>query len=79
MFCRKLNVKDENNNAKNCNMFSNYIRKIPIEDDAITVSFDITSLYTNIPVIDMLNIRIMLIVMIKLLEKWLYLKKCFLI
>ena len=37
-------------------MFSNYIRKVSIEDNEIMVSFDITSLYTNIPIIDMLNI-----------------------
>ena len=37
-------------------MFSLYIRNVPIEDDEITVSFDVTSLYTNIPIIDMLNI-----------------------
>ena len=37
-------------------MFSNYIRNVPIEDDEIIVSFDITSLYTNIPIIDTLTI-----------------------
>ena len=36
--------------------FSNYIRNAPIEDDEIMVSFDVTSLYTNIPIIDTLNI-----------------------
>ena len=50
------NVKDENTNAKNSITFSNYIRNDPIEDDEITVSFDVTSLYTNIPIIDTLNI-----------------------
>ena len=49
-------VKDENNNAKNSTTFSNYIRNVPIEDDEIMVSFDVTSLYTNIPIIDTLNI-----------------------
>ena len=49
-------VKDENNNAKNSTTFSNYIRNVPIEDDEIMVSFDVTSLYMNIPIIDMLNI-----------------------
>ena len=49
-------VKDENNNAKNSTMFSNYIRNVPIEDDEIMVSFDVTSLYTNVLVIDTLNI-----------------------
>ena len=52
----KAYVRDENNNAKNSNMFFNYIRNVPIEDDEIMVSFDVTSLYTNIPIIDTLNI-----------------------
>ena len=52
----KAYVKDEKNNAKNSTTFSNYIRNAPIEDDEIMVSFDVTSLYTNIPIIDMLNI-----------------------
>ena len=43
-------IKDKNNNAKN------YIRNIPIEDDEIMVSFEVTSLYTNIRIIDTLNI-----------------------
>ena len=49
-------LKDGNNNAKNSTTFSNYIRNVPIEDDEIMVSFDVTSLYTNIPIIDTLNI-----------------------
>ena len=49
-------VKDENNNAKNSTTFSNYIRNVAIEDDEIMVSFDITFLYTTIPIIDTLNI-----------------------
>ena len=52
----KAYVKDENNNAKNSTTFSNYIRNVPIEDDEIMVSFDVTSSYTNIPVIDTVNI-----------------------
>ena len=51
-----LNVQDEHNNAKNSTTSSNYIRNVPIEDDEIMVSFDVTSLYTNIPIIDTLNI-----------------------
>ena len=43
-------VKDKNNNAKN------YIRNIPIEDDGIMVSFEVTSLCTNIRIIDNINI-----------------------
>ena len=52
----KAYVQDENNNAKNSTTFSNYIRNVPIEDDEIMVSSDATSLYTNIPIIDTLNI-----------------------
>ena len=52
----KAYVKDENNNAKNFTSFSNYIRNAPVEDDEIMVSFHVTSLYTNIPIIDTLNI-----------------------
>ena len=49
-------MKHESNNAQNSTTFSNYIRNVPIEDDEIMVSFDVTSLYTNIPIIDTLNI-----------------------
>ena len=52
----KTYAKHENNNAKNSTAFSSYIRNVPIEDDEIMVSFDVTSLYTNIPIIDTLNI-----------------------
>ena len=48
--------KDENNNAKISTTFSNYIRNVPLEDDDIMVSFDLTSLYMNILIIDTLNI-----------------------
>ena len=73
----KTYVKHENNNAKNSTTFSNYIRNVPIEDDEIMVSFDINSLYTNIPINDTLNI--MFIMMINLLGKRLYLETSFLI
>ena len=52
----KAYVRDENSNAKNSTMFPHYIRNLPIEDDEIMVPCHVTSLYTNIPVIDMLNI-----------------------
>ena len=42
--------------ANNSTTFSNYIRNVPIEDDEIMVSFEVISLYTNIPIIDTLNI-----------------------
>ena len=37
-------IKYGNNNAKSSNTFSNYIRNVPIEEDEIMVSFDVTSL-----------------------------------
>ena len=51
MHILKAYVRDENNNAKNSTTFSNYIRNVPIEDDEIMVSFDITSLYMNIAIL----------------------------
>ena len=60
----KAYVKNENNNTKNSATSSNYIRNVPIEDHEIMVSFDVTSLYANIPIIDTLNIiKIMLMIM----------------
>ena len=52
----KAYVQDVKNNAKTSTTSLNYIKNVPIEDDEITVSFDVTSLYKNIPIIDMLNI-----------------------
>ena len=52
----KAYVKDEYNNSNNSTTFYNYIRNVPIENERIMVSFDVTSLYTNIPIIDTWNI-----------------------
>ena len=52
----KAYVQDENDNAKNYTKFSNYIRNVSIEDDEIMVSFGVTSLYSNISIIDTLNV-----------------------
>ena len=52
----KAYVKHEDNNAKNSVTFSNYIENVSIEDGEIMISFGVTSLYTNIPVIHTLNI-----------------------
>ena len=49
-------VKDQNNNAKNSTTFSNYIWNVPIEDEKIMASFDVTFLHKNIPIIDSLNL-----------------------
>ena len=48
----KTYAKCENNIAENFITFSNYIRDAPIEDNEIMVSFDVTSLYKKISVID---------------------------
>ena len=55
-FLKLENAENESNNAKNSITFSNFIKNVPIEDDEIMVSFDVTFLYTNIPIIDRLNI-----------------------
>ena len=39
----KASVKDENNDAKDSTTFSDYIRNVPVEDDEIMGSFDVTS------------------------------------
>ena len=52
----KASVHYENSNAKKSTKFSNYIRNVLIQDDEIMVSFGVTSLYTNIPIVDTLNI-----------------------
>ena len=49
-------LKIYNNNARNSTTFFNYIRNIAIEDDKAMVLHDITSLYTNIPIIHTVNI-----------------------
>ena len=52
----KAYFKYENSNSRNFTTFSNYIRNTPIEDNQIMLSFDVTSLQTNIPIIDTQNI-----------------------
>ena len=42
--------------AKNSKEFSEFIRDIEIEDDEMMISFDVTSLYTNVPIKDSLKI-----------------------
>ena len=56
VYILKAYVKDENNKARDATTFSNYIRNVPIEDEEMIVSFDVTSLHTNIPIIDTLNV-----------------------
>ena len=52
----KAYVKDKNKNSKNFTPFSNDIRIVPVEDDEVIASFDVSSLYANIPIIDTLHI-----------------------
>ena len=52
----KAFVQDENNNAKNSSTLSSYIRNVPIQNEDIMVSSDVTFLYTHIPITDTLNI-----------------------
>ena len=52
----KAYFKYPDNNPKNSSIFSNCIGNIPIEVNKIMVTFSVTSLYTNIPIIDTLNI-----------------------
>ena len=35
-------------------MFSEYVRTLTVEEDEVLVSFDVTSLYTNVPIKDTL-------------------------
>ena len=51
----KGNVKDENNDGNNSTTFFNYIKNVPIEENEIVVLFNVTSLYTNIPIFDTLS------------------------
>ena len=55
-------MKDINNNAKNSATFSKCIRNVPIEYEKIMVSFDVTSFYLNISIIDMLSIMEIMII-----------------
>ena len=36
--------------SENSKIFSDYVRKLKVKDDEILVSFDVTSLYTNVPI-----------------------------
>ena len=49
-------MKDKNNNSKASNTFYDYIRKNIIEDDEIKVTFDVTFLYLDIPLVITLNV-----------------------
>ena len=46
----------KSDHCKNSQEFSKYIRDLNIEDDECMVSFDVVSLYTNVPISDTLNV-----------------------
>ena len=49
-------VENKDNNAKNSTAYPYYIGNVYIVDNKIMVSFDVMSLYTNIPKVDTPNI-----------------------
>ena len=49
-------VKDENNNAMSSTTISKHILNVSIEDVKIMAPFDVTCLYTNIPILDTFNV-----------------------
>ena len=52
----KAYFKDENNKAKNFIFFSNWIKNLPIENEEIMVSIDVTCWHLNISIADTLNL-----------------------
>ena len=48
----KAYVKDETNNAKSDTTFPNYIRNVPIEGSKMMISFGITFVCMDTPIID---------------------------
>ena len=49
-------TKNPDKHTENSKQFSEYIRNVTIEEDEKLVSFDVTSLYTNVPIKDTLVI-----------------------
>ena len=43
-------VSREGRHSENSKIFSEYVRKLKVKDDEILVLFDVTSLYTNVPI-----------------------------
>ena len=74
----KAYSKGEDNNAKNSTTFFTYIKNIVNKDDNTMVSFDVSSFYTKISIVNTLNeIKNCVKTMIKLLGRQLYLKASF--
>ena len=51
----KAYVKDKDTNGKNFSTFFNYIRNVATEVEEIMVSFGVTSLCANVPILDTLD------------------------
>ena len=49
-------IKKEGRHSENSKVFSEYVRTLTVEEGEILVSFDVTSLYTNVPIKDTLVI-----------------------
>ena len=49
-------IEREGRNSINSKVFSEYVRTLHINDDEVMVSFDVTSLYTNVPIRDTLTV-----------------------
>ena len=49
-------TRKEGRHSENSKVFSEYVRTLTVEEDEILVSFDVTSLYTNVPIRDTLTI-----------------------
>ena len=43
-------VSREGRHSENSKIFSEYVRKLKVKEDEILVSFNVTSLYTNVPI-----------------------------
>ena len=52
----KTYLDKEGRNSMNSKVFSEYVRTLTIDEDEILVSFDVTSLYTNVPIQNTLGI-----------------------
>ena len=52
----KLYLKKEGRHSENSKVFSEYVRTMMIDEDEVLVSFDVTSLYTNVPIAKALEI-----------------------
>ena len=52
----KTYINNDDRHSKNSKVFSEYVRTLTVDDDETLVSFDVTSLYTNVPINDTLTI-----------------------